>query len=147
MNGQYFEQSYPNPYPSDSETSSESWAGYVALTLIILLIIAVIVYVIWNGTATILAPKWNIINSGTATADVDTFTGTPDSFYIVKTTSPTLTLSVIRPSGAAGYSFIIDNSKTGTEVTLTGGASGTISEGQSVMFIWTSATEATRITN
>lgn len=145
MDDYYSGVSYPLPYEAEPE-SSGSWAGYLALFLILILIVAVIVYVIWNGTAAVLDPKWNIINSGTTTADNDSFTASAYSMYVVRTSSPTLTLSVRRPANATGFPFIIDNSKSGTEVTLAGGASGTIAEGEAVMFVWTTATEATRIT-
>lgn len=146
MESYYSGMAYPIPYESQTE-SDGSWAGYIALMLILILIIAVIAYVVWNGTSAVLDPKWNIINSGTTTANTDSFTATPYTLYTVRTSSPTLTLSVVRPSGATGFPFIIDNSKAGTEVTLSGGATGMIAEGGAVMFVWTSATEATRITN
>lgn len=145
MNDYYAGEYYPMPYDTEPAESG-SWAGYVALILILLLIAAVIIYVIWNGSSTVLDSRWTIVNSGTATADSDTFVANPYSIYVVRTSSPTLTLSVQRPTNATGFPFIIDNSKSGTEVTLTGGASGTIAAGEAVMFVWTSSTEATRIT-
>src|SRR4030042_5632408 len=78
---------------SEESSSGGSWAGAIALFLVILLIIALIIYVAINGTQAITKGPftWNIVDS-TATGATATFTADAGDALRIPSTSNATTI-------------------------------------------------------
>jgi hypothetical protein len=120
------------------QTESSDWAGYVALVLIIVIVIALVIFYFFSGgSTTVLVPKWTVISVLSA----NIFVGNGGAYYLI--TGNLATGSLMPPTDPIGQSFIVDNSKSTTDLSLSvGGTTKTIAAGQIATFVWTTASLA-----
>ena len=128
-------------YHHHRQEESGSWAGYIALFLVVIIIIVGIVLFFYRATPSFL-PRWTIVDGATSGTSV-ALQSVNGTYFIVNTSDATLQLTVAPPViSPVGSEFAVDNSKTGTVVTVVAGSSFTIQPGTTATFVWTTATSA-----
>lgn len=133
---------YYHGYHAYNETNSGSWAGYIALFLVIIVIIALIIFFVMarNGGTPVLTPKWTV----TTITDGANIVGTGGTYYLV---SGTITSAVLKaPPDPVGQEFIIDNSKSSSDLLLSvAGNTKTIPAGTVATFVWITSSDVSAV--
>lgn len=146
LEGGYYHYPPIDPYYHPPVAPATNWIGYIILFFVIILIIGAIIYFFFfTGDGALIHSRWNVITNGTQTGDMESLIGSDGTYYVVRTSSPTLRINLTPPIDPIGQEFIIDNSKAGTTMTIAGANTNIMSipAGTVATFVWTNFTFAT----